>query len=487
MQGTINRNNMLGADEATLAAAHEAILISRPDISNLANCVEEVRRATLNSSITEPADPTDFHQLRGRLEAVRAKFPPIYRESVVNPFIQTLDQLGPDGFRDVLVSDPHREGAAALMFDIAQAILQNGEGYQERATDAFQEVISDLYDGFLSAEDRRGVKPPDHSIIPALGKWGRPEFGPYTWPIDATSVFGLEAAIVNLPPVNATQGLLAWSAIPHEVTGHDILHADEGLLEELSAKVRSALLEQNAGNDLAEYWATRIDETASDILGILNLGPAAAVGLIGYFRGLNAAYAAKPALRNSGPASDPHPADILRGYMGAYAVGMLRFSQAREWKRLLEQEVDKDLTTIRLNGVAVNTDEAKRSAKIVATTIMKGKLASLEYHSLDEIQNWRNKDERIVALLRPLLTTAGTLPAPQRSGIYAAHVVAAAVTEAVSKNAEIDVIFDRMITLLKTMHDGNPSWGPLYVQHPGNLDRHLLYHRAEEEPPVYQV
>jgi len=36
--------------------------------------------------------------------------------------------------------------------DIAHAILQNGEGYLMRELDAFQEVISDLYDGFLSNE-----------------------------------------------------------------------------------------------------------------------------------------------------------------------------------------------------------------------------------------------------------------------------------------------------------------------------------------------
>lgn len=47
------------------------------------------------------------------------------------------------------------------MLDIAQAILQNGEDYQKEATDGFQEVVSDLYDGFLSAADRRGLKPPD--------------------------------------------------------------------------------------------------------------------------------------------------------------------------------------------------------------------------------------------------------------------------------------------------------------------------------------
>jgi hypothetical protein len=55
-----------------------------------------------------------------------------------------------------------------LMSDIAQAILQNGERYQDIATDGFQEVISDLYDGFLSEEDRWSIKKPDYETIPPL-------------------------------------------------------------------------------------------------------------------------------------------------------------------------------------------------------------------------------------------------------------------------------------------------------------------------------
>ena len=52
-------------------------------------------------------------------------------------------------------------------------------------------------------------------------------------------------------------------------------------------------------------------------MGILNLGPAAGIGLIAYFRGLGAAFGQPPKLRSDGPADDPHPADIVRGYLAA--------------------------------------------------------------------------------------------------------------------------------------------------------------------------
>ncbi|MFY0543550.1 hypothetical protein [Brevibacillus sp. H7] len=463
---------------ATYQPHEECLDISmpdQPDLSNLQECVEEVKIAALEKS-SGPEDPTDFHLLRGRLEAARAKLPPLYREAVYQPYVQKLDELGEEGFQQILRRDPGRQGMALLMLDIAQAILQNGEGYEDRATDGYQEVVSDLYDGFLSAEDRWGVKRPDKSGIPPLVKWGYPDYGPYTWTIEATEVFGLQTAIVNLPPAHAKHGLLAWAALGHETTGHDILHADTGLIQELAKNVRAALTEQNAKYGLPDYWASRIDETASDILGILNMGPAAGIGLIGYFRGLRAAYSGSPTLSNVGPEDAPHPADILRGYLAAATVRLLEFDGADVWADLIEAETDKDLSVIRLGRKIVTPEEARRSASIVASVVVHAKMQSLDNHALGEIQNWCNQDESIVAQLRALLSSEGPLSTDDYTrGFYAAHVVAAAVVEAVSKGARIPVIFERMLAVLKSMHDANPSWGPLYVVHPGNLLPDTVY------------
>lgn len=149
--------------------------------------------------------------MMGRLHAAKAKLPKIYQETVACPFIKVLEELGQQGFTEILLQVPNRNNTARLMLDIAQSILQNGEGYNALASDAFQEIVSDLYDGFLGAKDREGIKELELSIIPALIKWGEPENGPYTWPADATAVFKVQAAIVSLPPAHATNGLLAWS------------------------------------------------------------------------------------------------------------------------------------------------------------------------------------------------------------------------------------------------------------------------------------
>ncbi len=452
--------------------------INPPDGSGLTACVEDARRAALDSD-PGPAEPTIFHQLRGRLEAARNRLPPLYRDTFVQPFIRTLDALGEQSFNFILIRDPKRERLAGQMMDQAQAILQQAEGFAANATDGFQEVVSDLYDGFLSAEDRRGVSPPDKGVIPPLVKWGAPDFGPYTWPVDSLAAWQVKAGVVSLPPANIRRGLLAWSALSHETAGHDVLHADTGLAEELAGAVAQKV--QPVGNGLADYWASRIDETASDVLGILNMGPAAGIGLIGYFRGLSAAFGGGAKLRSDGDDRDPHPADILRGYLAAETVNLLKFTGRTKWRDFINAETDKDLDTIVLGDTEVSPEDARKSCRLVAETLVNYKAQSLEGHSLGEIQNWRDSDERKVRRARQTLRSAVALPQQVLSGTYAAHVVAAAVVEALSDSGNLTVIFDRMLGILKTMHDANDAWGPLFMTHPGNLDRHVVYMRYEQD------
>ncbi|MFO0902461.1 MAG: hypothetical protein U0939_05635 [Pirellulales bacterium] len=375
----------------------------------------------------------------------------------------------------VLLSDPERAGVAGLMLDISHAILQNGEQFESKTTDAFQEVVSDLFDGFLSAEDRKDVEPPDLGSIAPLVKWGNPDSGPYTWPVDSTSqVFGVGAGIVNLPPGHGRRGLLGWAALGHETGGHDILHADSGLESELANLVFAAVRAE-LDLSLARYWSERIDETASDVLGILNMGPAAGIGIVGYFRGLFADHK----LRNIGPANDSHPADIVRGFLAAETTRLLDFDDAKHWADAIEGEVDKDIAQIRLNGVAVSVDKAKKSAAIVASAIAQSKLASLEHHALLDIQNWRNEDEQIVNDLTGVLTNSIALPAAVETGFYAAHLVAAGVVASLKQGANLPQVFSRMTEMLKRMHDRNPSWGPLLVNRPGSVTRHFAYRLAQ--------
>ena len=102
-------------------------------------------------------------------------------------------------------------------------------------------------------------------------------------------------------------------------------------------------------------------------------------------------------------------------------------------------------------------------------------MSSLENHAFGQIQNWRDHDEELVDQLRTVLTTANPLPAELTAGVFAAHLVAAATTTALRQGANIPLLFQRMVDLLKAMNDKNPSFGPLLVRHPGNMVRDRFY------------
>lgn len=449
---------------ATVATRSAADPVS---LAGLAACVEDARSAA-DSSRSSPPDPTYFSSLRSRLGEAIERLPPDYRSAVGEPLLQALDGMGSGGFARILSLDPGREGAARLLLDLAQAVLQRGEGFQARATAAFQEVVSDLYDGFLSAEDRRGVKPPDHGVTPPLIRWGPAETGPYTWPASATAAFEVKAAVVSLPAANASGGLLAWPALAHETAGHDILEADDGLREELARAVEEQVLAAKIDPAVAGYWSERIDEAAADVLGVLNMGPAAAVGLVGYFRALNGVWRGTPELRSVGREEDPHPADIARAYLAAETVRLLSFSGAERWADRLVAEADRDLERVRFGDVAVPAGVARASAAAVARAIVKTRMNSLEGRALGEIQDWRDRDEAVVATLRGQMrdgatrvtaSGAGTsAPAKYAKGAYAAHAVAAAVYEAVAGGTSPSQVMGRMVGVLAGMHEQNPAW-----------------------------
>jgi hypothetical protein len=443
--------------------------VSQPDLSNLSACTTDCLRAA-RSDDAGPGPPESYSAMMRGLAKARAKLPPLYRRAFVDPLVATLQDWGEAEFEQLVAA---HSGADLFVFDFAQAVLQKGSGYRATATDAFQEVVSDLYDGFLGAEDRSHVKRPDRSVIPPLVKWGNPAWGPYTRPVDvAKEALGVEATIVSLPPAMARRGLLCWASLAHETAGHDILGADDGLPEELARVMRRALLAARAPGGLPAYWADRLEETASDVMGILNMGPAPAIALLALLRAYRGDARGPGRLLNDGRAADEHPADVLRGFLGAAVVRRLRFSDAAAWATAIETETMKDVAGITVLGRPLGVAAAKRSADVVAKAVMETPLDSLEHHALGEIQNWRDEDEAKVATLLTRLTAATPLPATFRPGVYAAHAVAAGVYAALRKGTSLSRTFGRMLAALQSMHDTNPAWGPLYVVHRGDVRPH---------------
>lgn len=443
-----------------------------PDISNLNNCINEVRQA----NASPPSVPTfdkyirNYRQLIVDLEAATPSLPFVYQEAAAKPLVQYLKTMGEQQFLRVFNQRPTDDLSTTLQQiipDAALSILFHNSVFIQ-SVDAFQEIVADLYDSFISEETRvsketgQPIDLPTYGIIPPLVKFGNLEAGPYTWPCDATTqILGMKCPIVSLPPSQIKGGLLAWSSLGHETGGHDVLHADAGLLQELTQKVRAALLNSFGSRGLANYWASCIDETASDIFGYLHMGPSAGAGLIGYFRALG-----NGKLRNIGYKEDPHPIDLLRGYLAAAVAKRLNFKDAAAWSALLTQETAKDnnlLFLVNQNGsyslFPVPLNVAIASTEVVAEVIMKSKLNSLQGHSLQEIQNWTDNDETIVTTLLEALKINGQLPINlQGPGFYAAHAVSASILAGLQLNASIPTIFNEMLAFLQTMHHGNPTW-----------------------------
>lgn len=445
-----------------------------PDVGNISQCAQDVRRVNTTSPVVKTFDEyvNNFDKLIIDLQRAGANLPRAYQDAASTPFISYLNSLGGWEFNRMFTGGPASQEEAFLMQiipDIALAILTSGETDSlTPSSRAFQEVISDLYDGFLSGERRinqqtgRPIKPPDLEILPPLVKWGNPEAGPYTLPIDVTSRLGLKVGVVSLPPAFAQGGLVGWAALGHETAGHDVAHADVGLLDEVRQRIYSAVCRNFGSMSLAHYWAQCTDESLSDVCGCLHMGPAAGIGLIALFRGLMP----DGKLRSHGGIDDPHPIDVLRTFLSAGVIAGSYFQGRAAWNEVIASEGIKDirnLTLVTREGYAVpfpaDVNTAIRSAYVVADTIANSKLQSLEGHSLRDIKDWTDADQAITDALGQAIRTGARLPQAYRGdGIFAAHAVAAATLESVKSGANVQTIFNRMIPMLDEMHNGNAQW-----------------------------
>lgn len=124
-----------------------------------------------------------------------------------------------------------------------------GAVYQHAAGDAitkplnrFLAVVSDLYRSFLDRDKRSGAGIPLAETLPPLAMFqhdgGK---GPFTMAINYVEQhIGGSVGVVSMPATYAAHPVI-WAALCHETGGHDVAHADEGLLDELGSGMLSAL------------------------------------------------------------------------------------------------------------------------------------------------------------------------------------------------------------------------------------------------------
>jgi len=426
-------------------------------LAGLDACVgEALQVARLRDS--GPPDPATFGALLTRVARAGDGLPEAYRQAVVAPLVGLLRGLGPVDYRRVLEADPARQRGAGLLLDLCQAVLQRGEGHAARATRAFQEVVSDLYAGFGAAAARRGVPSPEGRPLAPVVRWGRPDAGPYTWPATESAKLDVGASVVSLPAANAAGGLLAWAALGHETAGHAVLSAHPGLSAQLGRAVERSVSAEGVPPRVGRYLGERIEEVASDVLGVLAMGPSAAVGLIGYVRALEGAWGGEARLGSTGRAGNDHPASILRAFVAAEAVRRLPLAGAGRWADRLVAEASEDLRRIRLAGLPVSAADARAAAAAAAEAVMTARPPALGGRSLAEVHAWGDADEATAAALRRQLAAPGLRSSPRLDGFTAGHAVAAAVQLATSGELGPGQALDRLLELLDAMQGRNPAW-----------------------------
>jgi len=431
--------------------------------------------------------------------------PSVYHKVFLDPFKNLVENYYEEiqGYISRVSDGPFREWL--------DSIYQHKTGYLKRYTQAFEECCADIYDGFLSMEERIGVKPPDYQKFAPLVRWGGKDIGPYTWP--ATGPFSapttpiMNMSVVSLPPAYS-RNIALWSANGHEVAGHDVLHADEGLLNELEDIVveeinssdalkntnieyygRKTPLSQFAGI----YWRHTMDEAASDVLGILNIGPAAGLGHALVFISFTEAGSGRRILRKNNPVAAVHPISALRILLAVDVIRNLpQFDniQSKKWADTLEDLVDK-YTDQRDNFelyIRTGTDpptqvvanipygQMRETVKIVAKTVALRPLKQLDGHSFNEINTWSTSDEILVQriatdLLENREPSIESLP--HEVQVYAAHILAGSVI-ALAGSADVYEITENAVSALNKLYKQNSVFRGLPFTFRSDIYRHRL-------------
>jgi hypothetical protein len=427
--------------------------------------------------------------------------PPVYQAV----YLDSLKKLFSDHFEEIVVNISKNKSDQPFR-EWLDSIDQRKVGYMISATHAFEECIHDLFDGWLSDEQRTGVKPPDHQTVSSLVRWGAPQDGPYTLPANPEfdTQLGIKMSVISMPP-SYSKNIVLWGALAHE-TGHDIVHADDNLLGEIGDTVMKDILAHEddpaiKGKQVvyngrkiplakfaSSYWKACIDETTCDVLGILNFGPAAAIALATLLIPIRG-----NELTTLNSVKDVHPIDALRIYLAADLVRELQdldVTIANTWADSLLSITEKyiknndefklgimqggellPVATIPFSGM-------RKTVGIVAQSIAFTNFKSLENHHLSEINTWSNEDEEITVKIANELLDGEEPSFLELYGkiVYPAHVVSGAIV-ACAQSAEVTTITNNSISWLNKSYDRNPVWAGFSILFRSDLYVHPLVPR----------
>jgi len=334
-----------------------------------------------------------------------------FRSGYVTPLLDRADSL----FARVGPSD------AFSLETLTGCIYQHADKAIQPQMNRFLAVISDLYVSFLNRSTRRNLQINLSETLPPLAVYQSvPTNGPFTIPCDMVATLtGGTIGVVSLPATFADHPLF-YGSLAHETGGHDVIHADHGLMQQLREQFYSLFPEPN-NRWLAILWDYWMEEAAADTYGVLNMGPTFGFNLamlLAVFIGQFAKPPSrKPGLRNASGADDTnamdvHPTDLLRLALVQGVIQALpALSQSTRDSYVnqitgLTSFLANGATTIELTGQATGVngesmnfqssyplapmqDAARKVGGMIATS----QLIALGGHSIQDIETWDNSDE----------------------------------------------------------------------------------------------
>jgi hypothetical protein len=378
------------------------------------------------SPVASPAgSPFEADQLAAAVRAQQAQLPAPYRTAYAAPLLAALPDLVAQLRQQVdhslllgAASNDALAEARSIADTLVGAVRDRGEAAYRAPLARFQAVVSNLYRSFLAREQRVGLPQPLEVLPPLVTFAPTSERGPFTLPVDRVRQYiGASVGVVSLPGAYAAHPLV-WAGLAHETGGHDVIHADPGLIEQLAAGVGKLDALPPA---LRPVWATWIDEAASDVYGILNIGPMFAVNLTALFAAIAAARGASAAplgavrttLAVAGSQMvDAHPVDLLRLHVALGAVDALAaLSPARRasWLDLLGGVAGAaagGVTTIDARDITTGAVVQRlplpvmaSAARAVGAYIATAKLDALGGSSIQDIETWDDTDDEAAATI----------------------------------------------------------------------------------------
>ena len=384
------------------------------------------------------------------LQAAGKHLPLVYQQRYLQPLKDNLGSILIRAQRSLSAKDTPvrlRKQFTKTIEVLAGAVYCHlSEQACDRPLRAFLAVISNTFRSFLPADllFRDGASPLA-DLYPPLAAFREGEEAPYMLSSSAVKRLSGGTVGVVVMPTGYMRHPLLWTAVAHEVGGHELLNAVPHLLRELQKGVRQLFnvrslrsgekpdLEQLVGL-IWQYWA---EETISDVCGVLHVGPSYGLSLSIYQAALFHAIATRQGFEKhtllrlwSGkfppqffarimnlddvplPELDVHPTDILKIHVIIGAIENLttmRHEHRQEYVDYLKDIAKMcvgNQDEIQLYGsLEIGPDRWIRVAQTVPLSLMQdaarrvgayittAELNALGGRSLQQLETWSDIDE----------------------------------------------------------------------------------------------